>query len=140
VRAFQRIFASSVGKFAIVGVVNNVVGYLIFVILSLSGTSAIPAMVVSYCTGMIISFFGNRSFTFGHQGRNRGAILRFIEANATGLALNAAILWFFVDKIGFSQIPVQLFAIGCVAVLTFTLMRAWVFQNRAKEPQVNHEQ
>lgn len=128
------------GKFAIVGVANNIVGYLIFVILSLSGTSAIPAMVVSYCTGMIISFFGNRSFTFGHQGRNGEAILRFIVANAAGLALNTGILWFFVDKIGFPQIPVQLFAIGCVAVLTFTLMRAWVFQNRAKKSQVSHEQ
>lgn len=138
-RAVQRIFASSIGKFAIVGVANNIIGYLIFVILSLSGTSAIPAMVVSYCTGMFISFFGNRSFTFGHQGRNREAILRFIVVNAVGLALNAAILWLFVDKIGFPQIPVQLLAIGCVAVFTFTLMRAWVFQNRAKESELSHE-
>ena len=121
------------GKFAIVGVTNNIVGYLIFVILSLSGTSAIPAMVISYCIGMIISFFGNRSFTFNHQGSNRDAILRFIVTNAAGLALNTGILWFFVDRLGLPQILVQLFAIGCVAILTFTLMRAWVFQSRAKE-------
>lgn len=128
----------STGKFAIVGIVNNIVGYTIFAVLSLLGTPAIPAMAVSYGTGMIISFFGNRSFTFKHQGKSGPAILRFLVVNAAGFTLNAALLWLFVDVARFPQLLVQLFAIACVATLTYTLMRVWVFHESKVQPEASN--
>lgn len=118
----------SVLKFAVVGVTNNVIGYITFVLLSLWGMPAIGAMSISYVLGMFISFAGNRKWTFSHQGGVGPALLRFIGVNVVGYSLNFAILAVFVNGLGLPQIPVQFFAIGFVAVCTFLLMRLWVFR------------
>lgn len=121
--------AASTGKFAIVGIANNLIGYALFAVLTLLSVPAIPAMTASYCLGMLISYFGNRNFTFNHTGRAGTSVLKFLVVNAAGYSLNAVLLWYFVEHLGFPQLAVQAVAIGCVAVLTFTLMRLWVFKH-----------
>lgn len=121
--------AASTSKFAIVGIANNLIGYALFAVLTLLSVPAIPAMTVSYCLGMFISYFGNRTFTFKHTGQARTSVLKFLVVNAAGYSLNAVLLWYFVEHLGLPQLAVQAVAIGCVAVLTFTLMRLWVFKH-----------
>ncbi|MET1154659.1 GtrA family protein [Arthrobacter sp.] len=118
----------SILKFAVVGVINNAIGYGTFVVLSLAGMPAIAAMTISYSLGMAVSFAGNRKWTFGHEGRMAPALLRFLAVNAVGYTINFTILKLFVEGSGFPQIPVQLVAVGLVAVVTFLLMRLWAFR------------
>lgn len=115
-------------KFVAVGITNNLIGYVTFVVLSLWGMSAIGAMSISYVLGMFISFAGNRKWTFGHNGRAGSALLRFIWVNVLCYGLNVGILALFVNRLGLPQIPVQFFALGIVATCTFLLMRLWVFR------------
>lgn len=119
---------SSLPKFVAVGITNNLIGYLTFVVLSLGGMSAIGAMSISYVLGMFISFAGNRKWTFSHDGGLGSALLRFIGVNAVCYGLNVGILALFVNLLGLPQIPVQFFALGVVASCTFLLMRFWVFR------------
>lgn len=119
---------SSLLKFAAVGITNNLIGYLTFVVLSLGGMSAIGAMSISYVLGMFISFAGNRKWTFSHDGGLGSALLRFIGVNVVCYGLNVGILALFVNLLGLPQIPVQFFALGVVASCTFLLMRLWVFR------------
>lgn len=127
---------SSLVKFAVVGVINNVIGYGTFVLLSLAGMQAIGAMTVSYSLGMIISFAGNRKWTFGHQGKVAPALMRFLGVNALAYSLNFVILTLFVVVWHFPQIPVQLFAVGLVAIVTFMLMRLWAFHDNSQREDV----
>lgn len=127
--------AASSGKFAIVGIANNAVGYGLFCVLTLVAVPAIPAMTASYCLGMVISYFGNRNFTFKHDGHAGASLLRFLAVNAVGYLTNAAILAFFVEQLKLPQLAVQAFAIGGVAILTFTLMRLWVFAGSTTKAQ-----
>ena len=115
-------------KFVAVGITNNLIGYLTFVVLSLWGMSAIGAMSISYVLGMFISFAGNRKWTFSHNGRMGSALLRFIGVNVLCYGLNVGILAVFVNLLGLPQILVQFFAVGVVAICTFLLMRLWVFR------------
>lgn len=78
---------------------------------------------------MVISYFGNRGFTFAHQGAAGRSAAKFLAVAAFAYAFNFGILWLFVQLWGFPQIVVQFFAIGCVALCTFTLMRLWVFRS-----------
>ena len=119
---------SSLLKFVAVGITNNLIGYLTFVVLSLGGMSALGAMSISYVLGMFISFAGNRKWTFSHDGGLGPALLRFIGVNVVCYGLNAGILVLFVNLLGLPQIPVQFFALGVVASCTFLLMRLWVFR------------
>jgi putative flippase GtrA len=132
--AAERLEAGSVGRilrFGVVGVVNNAVGYGLFVALSLVGTGHVEAMTASYLVGVGISFWGNRSWTFGHRGATGPAISRFLVANAVGYGVNFVVLNALVAGVGVPQIPAQLAATALVAACTFTLMRAWVFRARS---------
>lgn len=114
-------------KFGVVGVVNNAIGYAIFVVLSLTGVGYVGAMTISYLVGMGISFLGNRAWTFGHSGPVWPTVVRFVAANVTGYGVNLLVLHFLVVAAGMAQIPAQLVATAFVAVCTFSLMRLWVF-------------
>lgn len=127
------LFRRSIVKFAVVGVINNAIGYGTFVILSFAGVTALVAMTVSYLMGMGISFAGNRKWTFGHSGRWAPALWRFLAINVIGYGLNFGILTLFVVTWRFPQIPVQLFALVLVAGVTFLLMRLWAFRGPSVE-------
>ncbi|WP_051389078.1 GtrA family protein [Arthrobacter sp. 35W] len=128
--ALGTLLAGPAAKFILVGLANNAVGYGIFILLSLLGAGALPAMTVSYVVGMGISFFGNRQWTFAHKGSIGPAVVRFLGVNVVGYSLNYFLLWFLVDVNGLPQIPVQFGAIAAVAVCTFFLMRVWVFSGK----------
>lgn len=119
-------------KFGVVGVANNAVGYGIFVVLSLFGAGYVEAMTASYLVGMVISFWGNRSWTFRHDGPVWPTVVRFLVANAIGYTVNFVTLRSLVTLGRLPQIPAQFIAIILVAICTFTLMRLWVFRSRAK--------
>jgi putative flippase GtrA len=124
----RRLAQHKLAKFIVVGVANNLVGYGAFVVLSLLGVAAIPAMTVAYVIGMVISFTGNRKWTFGHRGSLVPTLVKFAVANLLGYGVNFALLRLFVSQLGLPQIPVQFFATGCVALCTFLMMRLWVFR------------
>lgn len=123
-------------RFLVVGASNNAAMYGLFVLLSLAGVGAIPAATITYFLGMGVSFYFHRRWTFRHAGHPGSAAVRFLVANAAGYALNVALLWYFVHRLGLPQIPVQFGAIAIVAVLLFVLMRTWVFRARtAAQPE-----
>lgn len=125
--AAKRLFHSS-WRFAAVGLASNLLGYLLFVGLSLLGASAFLALTVSFLLSMVISYFGNRGFTFAHQGRWRNSAAKFLGVAAFAYSFNVGVLWLFVQRWGMPQIVVQFFAVGAVALCTFVLMRWWVFR------------
>ncbi|MDN5669376.1 MAG: GtrA family protein [Renibacterium salmoninarum] len=128
--AVRQLFRSS-WRFAVVGLSSNLLGYLLFVGLSLLGASAFAALTASFLLSMVISYFGNRGFTFAHRGSWRKSGLKFLAVAAFAYCFNFGILWLFVQHWGMPQIVVQFFAVGAVALCTFTLMRLWVFPARA---------
>jgi putative flippase GtrA len=123
----KRLGKHKLTRFVVVGVANNLIGFGAFVVLSLMGVAAVPAMTVSYGIGIVISFVGNRKWTFGHSGSIVRTLFRFAAANVVGYGINYALLGLFVSLLGLPQIPGQLFATCSVAVCTFLMMRLWVF-------------
>lgn len=92
------------GKFAVVGVVNTAIDFVIFTAL-VSGVSWPPvrANVVSYSCAIANSFLLNRHWTFserrGHSRVGRQFIL-FAGCNLIGLGLSTAIVWALAQSLG----------------------------------------
>ena len=119
----------SAAWFIVVGVVNNLTGFALFVLVTLVGAGPVVAATVSYVAGMFISFFGNQRLSFRHAPGQRSAVVRFLVANAIGYSVNVLVLLALVHGAHVPQIVGQLVAIGCVAVCTFAMMRLWVFRH-----------
>ncbi|HUD11921.1 MAG TPA: GtrA family protein [Candidatus Saccharimonadia bacterium] len=76
-----------VGKFAVVGIVNTVIDFGLYNILSSgAGFTLVEANIVSTTVAMVFSFFANRHIVFNNKdGSLRRQVIRFFLVTAFGL-------------------------------------------------------
>jgi putative flippase GtrA len=120
-------------SYAMVGVLSNLAGYALYLLLTHLGCTPKLTMTMLYATGAAIGFFANRRFTFRHDGHLGAAGVRFMLAHALGYLLNLALLLIFVDVLGFAHQIVQAIAIVVVALFLFVLFRLFVFVQHSPE-------
>jgi putative flippase GtrA len=92
------------GKFAVVGVVNTAIDFVIFTAL-VSGASWPPVLanVVSYSCAVANSFLLNKHWTFSEkrgQGRAIRQFVLFAGCNLVGLILSTTIVWALAQPLG----------------------------------------
>jgi putative flippase GtrA len=114
-------------RYALVGLFSNVAGYLVYLALTYLGGTPKLTMTFLYGVGAAVSFFGNRSLTFEHQGSILGAGVRFGMVHCIGYLLNLSMLIVFVDKLGYPHQWVQGVAIFVVAAFLFLAFKVFVF-------------
>ncbi len=85
------------------------------------------AVSILYVVGVLISFFGNRRFTFAHAGSVRWAMVRFFVAHSGGYLLNILLLLVFVDHLGYPHQLIQAASIFVVAGYLFFALKFFVF-------------
>lgn len=114
-------------RYALVGLLSNVAGYLVYLAFTYLGGTPKVTMTLLYGVGAAVGFFGNRNLTFEHQGNIMGAGLRYVIAHCIGYLLNFSILVVFVDKLGYEHQWVQAIAIFIVAAFLFLAFKVYVF-------------
>ncbi|WP_427185186.1 GtrA family protein [Bordetella bronchialis] len=127
-------------RYALIGVLTNLIGYILYLALTHLWGMPKVTMTMLYSMGVAIGFFANRRFTFRHEGHVAKAGARYLLAQFLGYLANFSILVVFVDWLGFAHQIVQAAAIIMVAILLFFLSRFFVFNERSAGPeQSNHE-
>lgn len=114
-------------RYALVGLLSNVTGYLVYLALTYLGGTPKVTMTLLYGVGAAVGFFGNRSLTFEYQGSIKGAGARYVIAHCFGYFINLSILIIFVDKMGYAHQWVQAIAIFIVAAFLFMVFKVFVF-------------
>jgi putative flippase GtrA len=114
-------------RYVLVGVITNLIGYSIYLILTYLWGHPKLTMTVLYFIGASIGFLANRRFTFTHEGHIGAAGLRYSVAHGIGYLLNLLLLYLFVDRLSFPHQIVQAGAIVVVAVYLFVILRIFVF-------------
>lgn len=80
-------------RFLVVGVVNTLFGQsVIWFSMWALGLGIVPANALGYGCGIVLSFVLNRNWTFGHQGSQLPALLRFVAVNAVAYAANLMVV------------------------------------------------
>lgn len=118
-------------SYGTIGLLSNLAGYLVYLGLTTLGTTPKATMTVLYAVGATLSFLANRKLTFSHEGSLLGAAGRYVLAHLAGYAINFALLWGFVDRLGYPHQWVQAIAIFVVAAFLFVVMRLFVFRPAA---------
>lgn len=116
-------------RYAFVGIVNNLAGYLIYLLVTYLGATPKLTMTLLYGVGAAIGFIGNRTLTFAHKGNLLGSGVRYFIAHCFGYCINFAILIIFVDKLGYVHQWVQAIAIFFVAGFLFIAFKFFVFSD-----------
>lgn len=116
-------------RYAFVGIVSNLAGYLVYFMATYLGSTPKITMTILYGVGAAIGYFGNRDFTFAHKGSFLGSSVRYLIAHFFGYFINLIILLIFVDHIGYAHQWVQAVAIFVVAGFLFIAFKLFVFTN-----------
>lgn len=125
-------------RYAIVGVISNALGYLLYIGLTALGMGPKLAMTLLYGVGVVQTFVFNKRWTFGHNGGNREVFIRYCAAYVFGYVINLVVLIVLVDRAGYPHEIVQGTMILILAGLLFSLQKFWVFHSealRAPPPQ-----
>lgn len=120
-------------RYGFVGLVSNLAGYLLYLILTALIFPPKLTMTLLYIAAATIGFFGHRSFTFKHDGSLSGSALAYGIVHTFGWALNFSLLYVFVDVLNYPHQIVQAGSILVVALYLFIAMRIFVFPDRHSE-------
>ncbi len=121
-RTFGELF-----RFGIVGVAHNLLGYLVYLLITWLGVDPKIAVAILYPIGTAASYFANRHWTFDHKGAVGESMAKFITMHAVGYVLNLLIIYVGYDVLGFPHQLVQLFAMAFLALTFFIVSKFVVF-------------
>lgn len=113
--------------YGLVGVVSNLAGYMVYLLLTHLGTTPKITMTLLYTAGATIGYIGNRNLTFAHKGSHLASGVRYLMAHLVGYAINLSILFVFVDRLYYPHQFVQAVAIFVVAAFLFSAFKFYVF-------------
>ena len=120
------------GKYGLVGFLNNLLGYLIYILVTWFWLDPKIAVTLMYPIGAVTAYFGHARYSFSYKGNHLHSIVRYIIAHLIGYATNIGILHLFWSRLGYPHQLVQAVAIMVVAVILFLLFRYFVFPKRLR--------
>lgn len=124
-------------RFAAVGVVSNVIGYLLYLLITHFGAAPKLAMTALYGVGVFMGFVGNQKYTFAHQGELIATGWRYLMTHALGYLINLTIQIIMVDHLGYAHQLAQAFGVCVVAIFLFVVFKYFVFVSTDKIRQSN---
>lgn len=122
-----------VASFVVIGLCATAAHYTILVLLvQLAHKPPVPATLLGFCVGGIISYRLNRQHTFKSSKRHREAVWRFAAVAGVGFVATALLMTLAVDWRRLPYLPAQVVVTGIVTVWSYAASRWWTFAERAR--------
>jgi putative flippase GtrA len=113
-------------RFILVGLASNAVAFVTYLIMA-ELVRPIVAMSVLYGIGFVISFIGNKSFTFNSSANVVKTAMRFTLMHSVLFSLQYIIHNYFVLSLGMPHQVVQVGSVVIMGVLSYVISRKLVF-------------
>lgn len=120
-------------RYAVVGVVSNVLLYISYLALTETGLPVKISMTLMYIVGVVQTFFFNQRWTFRQTGWSRPVFLRYCIAYCAGYIINLIGLLILVDFWNLNHQWAQAGMIILVALVIFTIQKYWIFRTASRQ-------
>lgn len=114
-------------RYGVVGVLNNLLGYFIYLAITYFWLDPKIAITLLYPIGATTAYFGHAKYSFSSKAGNINTMLRYAFAHFIGYSVNFLMLLIFSDKLRLPHQIVQAFAIVVVGGVLFLLFKYFVF-------------
>ena len=116
-------------KFGLIGVLNTLINWILFILLNSFGVYYIISNVIAYSISTLNSYLWNSKWVFKYNEDNvKETSFKFIVLNIIGLTLNTIILYLLVDIIGLNKLISLVITTGIVMILNYFINKLWVFK------------
>lgn len=118
-------------KFGVVGVLNTLINWIIFIILSANGVYYIISNIIAYTVATINSYLLNSKWVFNNgDNYTKETTIKFIILNFIGLVLNTAILYILVDILNIKKVIAMIITTIIVMIINYFVNKLWVFKSK----------
>lgn len=114
-------------RYGVVGVLNNLLGYLIYLLITFFWLDPKVAVSILYPVGAATAYFGHSKYSFSYQGQGISPFFRYVVAHIVGYGVNILMLFILSDKLMFPHQAVQASAIFVVGGILFLMFKYFVF-------------
>ena len=115
-------------KFNAVGLLNTLIDFVVYSILTAVGMNFAVAQVISYGCGMVNSYFCNSRWTFRDKKDSAGRAAAFVLVNLAALGVSIGILALCKSWWGLEEMLAKLIATPFSLVVNFVGNRLFVFK------------
>lgn len=119
-------------KFGIVGLTNNAISYIIYLILIWLGMHYTPANIIGFTVSVFNSYYWNNKYVFRNKvGRVwwKTFIKTYISYAGTGIIMSNVLLLFWIDVLGFSAVIAPLISLVIIIPINFIVNKLWAYRN-----------
>lgn len=114
-------------RYAAVGIVSNIISYLLYLLATGLGVGPKSAMSFLYIMSVLQTFVFNKKWAFRFEGPAAPALARYAVSYAVGYVINMLALMVLVDQVGLPHQWVQGVMILVIASIIFMAQKYWVF-------------
>lgn len=119
-------------KFCFVGVLNNLVYYISYLLLIKLGMHYTLANIVGFTVSVFNAFFWNNRYVFVSQGSRvwwKTFLKTYISYFGTGIVLSNVLLLFWVEICNISVVIAPLIDVVITMPLNFIINKNWAYKN-----------
>ena len=121
-------FLRSLGTFALIGVAATITHVIAGVVYHrYFGLSPLPANLLAYATGAVVTICGNAAFTF-RTSVDLGVVLRGAATLTATLALQQFLVWLITGPLALPYEAALAVLVTAVPLLTYFALKGFVFR------------
>lgn len=118
-------------RYIIIGALSNLFGFLVYLAITSNGLYSIYSMTIVYVAATLVSFVGNKQWTFASNGRSNKCFQKYVVVQTSGYLTNFLLLSILCGKFGFPHQKIQFLAMLIVASQLYLLRKYYVFNSVA---------
>lgn len=120
-------------RYLVVGLTAFFTEYLVFVIMNSGEFTLLASQTVSFCCGLLISFIGNRTFTFGEKDTQyklsgTSQLWRYATLALINLALSNVVIHFLVIDVTLHPLFAKMLVMAAVVMWNFIVFNKIIFR------------
>jgi putative flippase GtrA len=117
-------------RFSLVGIKANVIYYLLYMLMTAAGLSAILSVTIIYLLGSVYTFWFTKGFVFRDSNLVKRQFPQYLTVYFIAWGLNIVTLDFMISQMGINHMLAQGTLVCVFAVLIFLTLRFVVFRAR----------
>jgi putative flippase GtrA len=118
-------------KFGLVGVLNNIICYITYLLLLYLGVHYSLANIVGFSVSVLNSYYWNNKYVFISEGKRvwwKTFTKTYISYAGTGIILNNVLLYIWIDIFGISSLIAPLINLVIVIPINFIVNKKWAYK------------
>ena len=118
-------------KFGIVGLTNNIICYVVYLILIGLGMHYTPSNIIGFTVSVFNSYYWNNKYVFNDEEVRvwwKAFIKTYISYAGTGIVLSNVLLYFWIDYLGVSSVIAPLINLVITIPINFIVNKFWAYK------------